>query len=720
MSARKALSQLHRLGHLPPPSQPFPVRAPAHTTPWSAPATPLPRSLEQLGEVRLVPITSRRCRRARIWKQIMTHHYLGAGPLCGHQLRYLIECPQGYLGALAFGAAALHLRPRDQAIGWSQTSRRHHLHQVVNNTRFVLLPWVGVPNLASHVLGLCAHVLPAQWQQRYGCQPVLLESFVDAQRFEGTSYAAAGWQCLGLTTGRGRQDRHHQEQCPKKSIWIKPLVQDWREQLQATPTVLRLQPPRRARPSPPPMAGSKSWAQEELGAADFGDRRLNRRVIELVRDFAASPQALIPEACGTRARTLAAYRFFDHPRVNLTRILAPHRERTVQRMQSQAVVLAVQDTTELDYTHHPQTQGLGPIGNHRAQAHGLELHPTVAFSLQGVALGLLDAQCWKRAAAQKKRFRRPVQEKEGVKWLKGFAAAEAAQVCCPNTCVVSVCDAEADMYELLLKAQGSASGTKLLVRAFRSRLQEDNAQELWTGLAAQPVAGTTQVHLPRRGKRPARVAQLSVRFAPVQLKAPGYLRGAPPVRLWAIRLDETSVSPAGAELVEWLLLTNLPVESFETAVQMTQWYGGRFQIEVYFRTLKSGCRIEDHQLGTRERLENCLAIDLVVAWRIMHLSRLARQEAGLGAGRHFDGDEMQVLSALARRDHGLKEGEPLSLRDAVRMIAQWGGFLGRKSDGEPGAQTLWRGLLRLDAAVMGFRLARGQAAGPVSSNLDYG
>jgi hypothetical protein len=350
--------------------------------------------------------------------------------------------------------------------------------------------------------------------------------------------------------------------------------------------------------------------------------------------------------------------------------------------------------------------------------HGLELHPTVAFTPEGVALGVLDAQCWKRDPEATPRFRRPVEEKEGVKWLKGLAAAQAAQARCPQSCVVSVGDCEADMFELFRQAQSSPRGVKFLVRAYRPRPQsQPGAPESWTDLASRPPGGSVGVQLPRRGRQPARKAELSVRFGPFELKAPEYLQPAPPVRLWAIRLEEVH-PPPGVSPVKWLLWTNLPVESWEAAVEKTRWYALRFQIEVLFRTLKSGCRIEERQLATGRRLENALAIDLIVAWRILYLSRQARQAPEQPAGEYFEGPECQVLHALAR-PAGV-DSAPLTVGEAVRIIARWGGFLDRKSDGEPGAQTLWRGLHHLADVTFGFQLARRAHPLPVSSNTDYG
>jgi len=316
--------------------------------------------------------------------------------------------------------------------------------------------------------------------------------------------------------------------------------------------------------------------------------------------------------------------------VTLNKILAPHLEQTVRRIQPHRVVLAVQDTTELDYTAHPLTEGLGPIGNHRKHVQGLMLHPTIAYSTTGAPLGLVDLQCWKRDGDHKIKFRKPVEEKESVKWLKSFAAAERVQTRCPQTTVISVGDCEADLYELFLQARKSASGTKFLVRAYRPRVLEENGKNLWTHLGEKDPAGIVTVKLPRRGSRKARVAELlrgwldrihiatsatgvaarrergkmpkaasdrvnneadapvppsgwvvypavpsvSVRFGAVTIKAPDYMKEKTGVSLWAVMLQEQN-PPAGAQPVEWLLLTNLPVESFEQAVEKSQWYSRR-------------------------------------------------------------------------------------------------------------------------------------------------
>ena len=725
MSARKALAQLRRQGHLALPASEFVQPVARVIQKYAPPCQPLGDALDDLGQVRLVLIQGRKSQAAGTWKQLMAHHYLGAGPLCGAQLRYVIASDRGYLGALALSAAALKCQPRDQHIGWSPCARRHHLHRVVNHSRFLILPWVQVPNLASHVLGLLARQLAADWQQRYDYRPVLLETFVDQERFSGTCYQAAGWQCLGQSQGRGRQDRQHEQARSIKSIWIKALAPDWQAQLAQPPERLRFAVP--AKPAPPQAAFS-DWAEQEVRGAVLGDQRLNQRLLRLTRAFFARPQAQIPEACGTQASSKAAYRFFNHADVNLQQILTPHFAQTLERMQPHRVVLAVQDTTELDYTAHPMTQGLGPIGNHRAHVQGLMLHPTMVYTVQGVPLGLLQFQCWKRDPEHVIKFRKAVEKKESVKWLKSFAAAQQAQSACAQTLVVSVGDCEADMFELFaLAVNNHQAGAKFLIRAFRQRTleaspEEASPEELWQSLGQKPCAGQVEVSLPARGQRKARQATLQVRFARLAIQAPEYMKDAAGVSLSAVMLrEENPPAEKGVEAVEWLLLTDLPVNSFEEAVEKSRWYAQRFQIEVYFRTLKTGCRIEDRQLGQARALENCLGIDLLVAWRITQLVKLGRQTPELPCTLYFEEMQWKALVAYTKKDP-LALQSPPTLNAAIRMVAQLGGFLGRKSDGEPGTQTLWRGLQRLDDITIGFTIGCEMAAKArtVPSQKDYG
>jgi hypothetical protein len=700
-SCRAALGKLQRRGvvELPKPRRQV-VRRPPEAVPASEmEKIPIKGSLKDLGKLELVRVAGSRTQQGRLWKQLIAaYHPCGSRPLVGAQIRYLIRCERGWLGALGFSAAAWQLADRDRWIGWSPQARVAHLPEVVANSRFLLLPWVEVAHLASKVLALAVRQLSGDWQATYGYRPLLLETYVEQERFAGTCYRAANWQLVGHTTGRGRQDGARTQRVPVKAIYLYPLVGDWQKRLCREPFKRR---------QPLPSANNSEWAAREFAEAMVGDRRLVRRLVSVAQDFYARPQANLPQACGTRAKTKAAYRLLDHAQLSLPQLLAGHYVSTVERMGDYAVVLAVQDTTALNYTAHRDTEGLGRIGTQQDGAQGLWLHDTMAFTVEGLPLGLLDAQLWARSresfGKRTQRKQLPIQQKESYKWLASFTAAAAAQHELAHTQVVSVGDREADIYELFQLALSRADHPQLLVRAEQDRLLAEGHRQLWESVDAKAVAGFHHVQITRRPGRPARVANLAVRFAEVELAAPkNRLRGCSPVRVWAVLAREPE-PPPDSDPLEWMLLTTLPVRSHEQAVEKLRWYAQRWQIEVYHRTLKSGCRIEERQLATARRLENCLAIDLVVAWRILHLTQLARQTPQQPCTVYFDDDQWQALYGFIHRTPQ-PPPEPPTLRQAIRMVASLGGFLGRKGDGEPGTKSLWLGLQRLDDIATAWKL----------------
>jgi len=232
MSARVALLGLYRDGliELPPPRRRFePQRSDARRTPQGEPGLALEAPLSALGPVRLALVERPR---SGFWNELIDrYHYLGYKPLPGAQLRYFAYAGEHLVGVLGFGAAAWQTAPRDQWIGWSHEQRQRNLAAVVNNARFLILPWIRVPSLASKLLGLAARTLPGHWQARYGYRPYLLETFVEAERFSGTCYRAANWRCVGETQGRGKLGDHRLGQVPVKTVWLYPLTADCRHRL---------------------------------------------------------------------------------------------------------------------------------------------------------------------------------------------------------------------------------------------------------------------------------------------------------------------------------------------------------------------------------------------------------------------------------------------------------------------------------------------------------
>lgn len=653
-----------------------------------------PSSLAELGRLRVVPVVTDG--QSARWDAILDdEHFLGSGPFAGKRLRYLVESPRwGTVAALAFSAPARRLAARDRYIGWSETTRQDRLQRIVCNSRFLIRPGVSVPGLASHVLARCLRQLPRDWAAHVGETPVLVETFVDRTRHRGGCYRAANWQYVGDTAGRGRNDTDHQRPRSVKAVYLYPLRRDWRRQLGG-----------RAAPARAP--DSDDWARHEFAELAVGDQRLRERVITVARAFAANSTAHVPEACGTRACTKAAYRVFANPKVTMDALLTAHYQATTGRCQNRGVVLAVQDTTSLNYTAHTAIDGLGPIARRTNGAQGLLVHDTMAFSTEGTPLGLVDVQAWARKSdkhppQQLTSDSRAVGAKESTKWLGSHARAGALQGQLEGTRVVSVADREGDTFELLAAAQ-QPGAADILVRAQHAR-QLAGGGRLMSHLDAQPQQGEVELHVPPKGNQPARTARMAVRFARVTVAPPqGKGQGNPaPVTLDAVRTTEID-PPAGTQPLDWTLVTTVATETFAQAQERIRWYAARWQIEVYHRTFKSGCRVENRQLGNADRLEACLAVDLIVAWRVFWLTKRAREAPDTPCSVFFEPDQWKTLllqtSTTPDPDPG-PDQEP-TLRQATRRVAQLGGFIATK--GEPGPQTVWRGLQRLDDMTDAYR-----------------
>jgi hypothetical protein len=355
----------------------------------------------------------------------------------------------------------------------------------------------------------------------------------------------------------------------------------------------------------------------------------------------------------------------------------------------------------------------------------------MAFSSDGTPLGLLDVQCWARdeaeAGKRHKRHSKPIEEKESYKWLKSYRKVCEVQARYPDTQLIVMADREADIHELFVDHLQTRKSAQLLIRAEKSRNrnvtdQEQQIQRLWSCMQAMQPGGTVDLVVPPQKDRPSRVAKVEVRFAPVTLKAPRREPDTPDVPIYAVYATEVDAPPGVDEPIEWMLLNTLPVTTFEEAKTSMAYYARRWGIEVYHRVLKSGCRIEDRQLGAARRLENCLAIDMVVAWRIHHLTWLGRETPNVPCTVFFEDVEWKALVGFINQTPVVSSTPP-TLNEAIIMVATLGGFLNRKSDGNPGTQCMWRGLQRLDditKAYIAFVLKPQSPRPMVSCKPDYG
>ena len=445
------------------------------------------------------------------------------------------------------------------------------------------------------------------------------------------------------------------------------------------------------------------WAEEELGGAQLGDKRLDARLVEIVASFMSAPQGSIPRATGDWAGAKAAYRFFDNSKVDPQAINDRHVLNVIDRASTESVVLSLSDTTQINHTRHSHTDGLGPLGD--LDHWGLLYQPTLIVTPERVPLGLIDQQTWvrykeffgesKTNAAKK----RPIEEKESMKWLESLSAAERFQKDLAgrghSTRVVSVFDREGDVFEVLSKAVQPDTENGLLVRAAKNRRVEHPQKYIWESMESERSAGTVVIKVPRKTGVKEREATLAVRFAKVTIYAPQN-RKVPdrtPVEIFCVYAHEED-PPEHTPAVSWMLLTTEEVLSFDDACRMIDWYAARWSIEVFFRILKSGCEAEERQLETLERLQRCLVLDSIVAWRILYLTTIGRETPDVPCTVVFEDHEWQAAWAFVKRDANIPD-EPPKLGEFVRLIGRLGGHLGRKHDGDPGPMSMWRGLQRL-------------------------
>ncbi len=604
----------------------------------------------------------------RVWNELMIcEHPQGAGPLVGAQMRYLIGSEHGWLGGFGFGAAALQLRDRDQWIGWDAHTRRQHLHRVVGMSRFLIRTSVRCQNLASCVQGMALRRVAGDYEAQYGYRPWLVESFVDTDHFIGTSYRAANWVAVGQTQGRGRQDREHHSAKSIKTIYVYELESELRTRLgvaaPAAPVALV------ALEIAEGLDGQE-WAGNEFGGANLGDRRLNARLGEFAQTLGAMPgRAFCGAAQGDKAAIKAYYRLIERPddsQVSMQAILAPHRLRTVQRMKAQATVLCIQDGCDVNYSRLVQCAGLGVIGSNQtgAKSGGLHLHSTFVVSTEGLPLGVLRAECWaptpKAKDDQRPASAIPIEDKKTFAWTKALRDCNEVAAELPDTRQVCVMDREADFYELF-DEQRQSRGVELLVRAKHDRATSEELN-LFDAVRDSPVQSQLRINVPRqssrakKSKQKARVghaqrtAQVDVRYREVEFRPPSNHPGKEAIKLWVVHVLEAS-APTDAEPVEWFLLTTCSITTAAQAQECLRWYCLRWRIEDWHRVLKSGCRIETLQHKTAERLKRAIAINLVIAWRIMLMTLLGRQCPDLPAEVLFSDPEIEVPQAYAKKKH---------------------------------------------------------------------
>lgn len=472
----------------------------------------------------------------------------------------------------------------------------------------------------------------------------------------------------------------------------------------------------------------KAWFKEELETAELGDKRLNDRFEMILEAIAARPNVSIPASVGGRNELEAAYRFFDNENVTPQKILKPHYNTTILRCRAQKVVLCAQDTTELDFTRpKQQVAGAGPLNGPTRR--GAYLHLNEAFTEDGTPLGAVDAEIWAREdqdenqpkltkeEKHKQRLALPIEEKESFRWIGGIRATQKLAESCPDTTCVSLSDSEGDIYELFVEPR-KTDNFHWIVRAGQERKTVDET-DIQTGtiretLLLQPVLFTNEITVrareqlisceksSRRTARVGRRAQVEVRAGEITIPAPVACKHKVRSVTLNVVLVRESHPPEGEHPIEWILLTTLPISTLEEVRCVIEYYTVRWMIEVYFRTLKSGCRIEERLFETLDRMLACTAIYMIVAWRTLFVCRLGRSCPDMDCDLIFDPSEWQSVWSVSHRNEPIPS-KPPKLAEMMRLIASLGGYVNRPNRSDPpGVETVWKGLQRMRDLAWGW------------------
>jgi hypothetical protein len=453
------------------------------------------------------------------------------------------------------------------------------------------------------------------------------------------------------------------------------------------------------------MQDASQWAVEQFGAVELGDQRRTARAVEIAARMARRPGDTLPKQMNDWQHQKAAYRLLDNQAVDFEALSTQHWQQTRQRAgERDATVLMVQDITELDYSSHKATEGLGPIGDHRGR--GVLVHNTLAVSAtEGHIYGLAYQQAWIRDAVNHKQAETRSQrhqrgDKQSARWVETVNVIGKPP---PGVRWVHVGDRECDIFDFFQAVVETKAD--FCVRILQNRRlvewQHDDPRYLISDLRQLKPMGYRRLELAAKPGQPKRTAQLAVSWQPVTLRSPRNRPGAAStLTVWAVRTWEVE-PPPDVEAVEWLLLTSIPVATWEDALERIDWYTHRWLVEEYHSCLKTGCSIEKSQLQHGERLRRLLGFMAILAVRLLQLRDWARSKPTLRAVEVVQPLLVQIMAYQTQSNP-----DTMTVSDFWRAVAQVGGFPGRTSDGQPGWKRLWHGWLRLLDWADGVRFAQ--------------
>lgn len=449
------------------------------------------------------------------------------------------------------------------------------------------------------------------------------------------------------------------------------------------------------------------WAQAEMETISFIDKRLDKRSSKVLEALGNNPSLSIPAACGGWAETKAAYNFFRNEDVTLKKIMKAHREATFKRMEHYDTLLFISDTTEVEYS------GSKEIGILRhKEDYGFLLHPIIVITPERLCLGVTDAELLYRKELGKKKLRkkRPIEEKESYRWIRGYRKINEIANQFPDKRIISISDSESDIYELLAETQ-SIKGDKaqwVIRSAYDRRVEKTEAGldvkgKLWEEMYNAPAIAEVSFKLKRRDGKAERLIKQKISTRKIKL-SPCKKNG---VEVCSIEINAVLAyevePPQGEEPVEWLLLTSLPVEEANEALEILRFYLARWEVEVFFKILKSGCKIEELQLENQRNIEPCIAMYMITAWRVMYLMMLGRETPEMDSQIIFHEYEWKSVYVAVKKEPPPQKAPTLG--EMIKLIAKLGGYLNRARDGVPGPKVIWIGIQRMKDIALGWEIA---------------
>jgi Transposase DNA-binding/Transposase Tn5 dimerisation domain len=446
-----------------------------------------------------------------------------------------------------------------------------------------------------------------------------------------------------------------------------------------------------------------SWVETEFETLNIGDVRLNRRAIYITEHLGLAPGRTIPQTFQSRGEIKACYKFFDNDLVSDEKLLLPHIEKTIERIKEYPVVLLPSDTSELDYTNKKAMVGKERITNQKS---GLWLHATTAVTPDKLTLGVIDANFWHReekvaedsSAYRTARGKAAIEEKESYRWIQSYLKACEIARFCPGTQIINITDREGDIIEFFeasseQKSQGQSAD--FIIRSQYNRLIEKNAElpeinKLYQKLSVTDSLGELEFTIPSTEKRTGRKVKQHLKATTLILKPSNKKLKISVNAVMAIEEDP----PAGEDPLIWVFITNLPISTFEDVSLIISYYLCRWQIELFFKVLKSGCKIEERQLQTTERMKALLSIFMVLSWRVMFTMMLGRVYSEMSCSDLFESAEWKSVYKILNKKKAIPRKPPL-LGDFIIMLATLGGYVAAKNAGPPGVKTMWKGMARM-------------------------